>query len=509
MKNHKLIRNGTICLMMNFLTISAFALPESKFGTHLAPTVPDLIRQTNGDMNLLKAKLIQTGVPELDSLWSSREDVFWDSHSAATSSTCDKSKEKCRVLSIFRLPKTDPQSSTATTNRPVVILPGYTGYRIAFVEYAYDLLTHGYGPIYVPDFVDAGESYKVELAPGQSEPLVKDFVTSGAVSPKGVQNMKDHLASLVPASELSLFTRVISQLPVGLGHIDHFDRYFADVDWTMNKAVSDNPEQKILVTSLSMSGLVLTRILAEQDLKPTWIAHIDRIVLESPVTRIQATDHFFKHGGAALEVAAAAANLIYGPKSLGSPDTCMIEFIDKALGNFNPKNVITHSPERISFTDGLRTWAGYETVGSTSSWGLQELTHQYAFAPVDTLPLFSNALNKRVPGIARVLNKFKVPLTLVMTEGDGIVDISATLALSKDLSDEGLQDFHLCKFKTARHQIDIETDKYRDPFMSLLFDQKENLVKPVYGQEPQNELLNCELLTPASPSEDADSNDNN
>jgi hypothetical protein len=494
MKYHKLIKNGTICLVVNFLTLSALALPESKFGTHLAPTVPELIRQTNGDMNLLKAKLVQTGVPELDSLWSHREDVFWDSKSSTTSASCDKSKEKCRVLSIFRLPPGTPNS---TTSHPVVILPGYTGYRIAFVEYAYDLLTHGFGPVYVPDFVDAGESYKVELAQGQNEPLVKDFIKTGNISTKGLQNMKEHLASLVPASEITLFTQVIGQLPVGLGHIDHFDRYFTDVNWTMNRVVSDFPNTKIFLTSLSMSGLVLVRVLAEQNKQPTWIQHVDRIVLESPVTRLQVTDHFFKHGGALLEFAAASANLVFGPESLSSPDTCMVEFIDKALGNYNPDNVITHSPNRISFTDGLRTWAGFETLGSTTNWGLQELTHQYTFPPFDTLPIFSDALNKRVSGITQVLNQYKIPLTIVMTEGDKLVDTTATVALANDLSNQGLQDLHLCKFKTARHQIDIETDKYREPFMSLLFDQQTNVVKPSYGQEPQNEILNCETLNPA------------
>ena len=455
-------------------TSGSHALPEGALGTHNETVIPEILR-SNANLEFLKQRFEKSEVPPLDDLWNQRVDYV--------EGECSSNKNRCRILSVFK--------GTASEH-PVVILPGFTNYRRMYIEQAYDLIQKGYGPIYVSDFVGTGDSYKTELKPGQSEPLMRQVRKTQ--SKKNQKTLVSHIESITANGSASLVEDVVDSLPVGLGQITHFDIYFQDVDFVMNKAVADNPDKPLLVTGLSLAGLVLLRVLPEQEKHPTWIEHVGHIVLESPGVRSLGADSGFRRGGSVVELVAAFDILAFGSNSLVTPGKALTQFADKVLGHFNPENPVTHSARRCTLVDGMRAWAGHETVGATTAWGIQDLTHQYSLGPVDTLPLVSNSLNSKVAAIVRVLNTYQIPLSTVYSEADILADPSATSRFLRDLKKAGLKSSRECIFKTAKHQIDIESDFYRDSYIDLLSDLLSSEPSLVFGTSPGHEILNCQKL---------------
>ncbi len=455
-----------------FFSSAAHAMPEEKLNTHNSTIIPNLILQKNGKLDEVKAQLSQVGVPELDDLWNTRRDIV--------DGVCDDKQNNCRAISVFPGKNSD---------HPVVMLPGFTAYRKLYLEQIYDLIQSGYGPIYISDFTGTGDSYKPELKPGQHLPTINEYMAS--LKPDMEPELHQKIVSIVGEKDADQMRKAIGELPIGRGYIRKFSDYTNDIDLLMNIAVKENPTNKIMLTSLSMSGLNLALALATQGKHPVWISSVDRIVLESPMIRIRATDKVIPKVGMLSDLVTLVGGDLFGSSTIVVKRGAVLQFVDKALGNFNPDNTVSHSPIRISLTDGVRVWNGHETGGGTFGWAYEELTHQYALDPLDILPLVTISLNQRVPQIAKALKDNNITLITVASEADPLVDTSATKSFVQDLAEAGVTQSSLCLFQTAKHQIDIETDKYREPFMSLLYDQKDHQIKSSYGLAPRNELLEC------------------
>jgi alpha-beta hydrolase superfamily lysophospholipase len=465
-KNFLSVRKTSALLLGSLVGLSsAFALPEASLGTHQTPAILEAIA-TISNIDDLRAELSKTGVPVLDSLWDSRVDM--------TAGTCDKVTNNCRVISLFR---------GKTTDKPVVLLPGFTGYRKMYLEQIYDLMEAGYGPIYISDFSGTGDSFKQELAPGESQRLAAKYAQHVPGGDLVLKNKVDSvLKGTLAPEKIPAVLEALRNIPVGLGYITNFDLYVSDVNVIMNTVVRDNPGTKVMIVSLSMSGLSLPEAIAAQSDAPTWIKSVGRIVLESPMINVKATGQFLVMKG--LRAAATAT-----PTETAGQAQQLEPYVIRALGIYDPSNAISHSPTRLSMTDAVRAWSGHDTFGATFSWAAEEAEHQYTYDSM-TLTLNPKTLNRKLPKIVNALKSNGVALTIVCSEADAVVDTMTTKVFSAALAKGGLSN-NLCLFKTANHVIDQETDKYRVPYMELLVDQKDAVVKPAYGDPALHEVLNC------------------
>jgi alpha-beta hydrolase superfamily lysophospholipase len=463
------------------------AMPEEKLGTHANGAITKAILASHGDISLIRSQLSTTGIPELDALWTSAQTVPADACGIVK-------RPNCRVLSVFH---------GRVSDRPIVLLPGFTGYRKMYIEQVYDLLEGGYGPVYVSDFIGTGDSYIPELGAAQKKITIQNILFGNGPldlkSPKVATLFSNQVSKIVGSRNLPEFLKVLYQEPIGRGYIDDFNEYEKDIDFAMKTAIAENPQQKIIMTSLSASGLSVMLALAHQDQKPTWITHLDRIILESPMIRVRGTDNLlgFPVFGFVTEILAAIAQGFPGKVKLAAPEKSLPEFVNKALGNWDPTNVITHSKNRVTLTDSMRVWNGHETAGVTYAWGFQELKHQYSKGPLDNWAFVADPLNYKSRAIADALKRNHVTLITVSSDTDGLVDPEATRGMMSLISSFGAKNAYLCRYKTAHHVIDQESDKYREPYLALLFDMKERRNQtnqaphPTYGVAPRNELLRC------------------
>lgn len=460
-------------LFAAILPFPALAISESLLGTHKGGVIPKLIVSTKGDISAGKAAFSSHGISALDNLWDSREDVV--------TGACDQKQNDCRVFSIFR---------GSENKHPIVLLPGFTNFRRMFIEQVYDLMQAGYGPIYAPDFTGTGESYKPELKAGEATPNIEKFLQENA-SDELTQKFNDAILKGAAAENPALIRDVVLKLPVGIGYIENYNDYEKDIELVMDRAIAENPNTPIVITSLSASGLSVFLALAHQAKKPTWIKHVDRILLESPMVRVTSTDHFFPGFGMLTQILTMIGKGVSGAIKVVDAKASIPEYVGKALGYFNPDNVITHSENRLTLIDSIRVWNGHETAGATFGWAWEELRHQYSRQPFDTVPFAADPLNFKSAAITKALNENNVKLVVVASEADVIVDTSSTRLFLRDLVRAGTKDLTLCTFQTAKHVIDQESDKYRDPFMQVVYDLKNRVTKPSYGLAPENEVLPC------------------
>jgi alpha-beta hydrolase superfamily lysophospholipase len=468
---------------------NAYALPEASMNTHGDGAIPKQIEAAKGNLVALQEQLAKTGVPQLDALWASRKDFHQitlpDATTRVLSGLCGPTDVNCRVLSVFHGP---------SNSRPVVLMPGFTGYRKMYLEQIYDLLNEGFGPIYISDFTGTGDSYKPELKVGQSEPTIAQFDNLPLNKAQGVGALLDQKIMSVVGHDIFADTKqMITQLPIGIGYIKDFKTYNKDVDFIMNQAVLENPKaHNIMIHTLSMSGLCLMLALIDQDSNPTWITHVGRIVTESPMIRVKATGL----GGISDFIATFGAIGI-GPTQVVGAQKAIPEFGDKALGNYNADNLISHSKPRLTLTDGMRVWNGHETTGATLGWVSTELRYQYALnlfdVGLDPLIPEPDPLNNHMEALQDVLAKNHIVYIDVSSMQDPVVDTSATQDFLNHL--KGKSEIHFCTLEDSRHVIDQESDLYRVPYMQLLLDQQKNHVSDTYGTAPQNQIMECVNLT--------------
>jgi hypothetical protein len=460
MKNQKLI--FALSLMFG---LNAFALPEQQLGTRTNGKILEIFKDNNYQTDRIQEELRHSGIPALDNLWATRKDF----------KQCLADGQKCLILSRF---------PGAPNGQPLVILPGFTGYRKMFLEYIHDMAEKGFGPIYISDFTGTGDSYKSYADDGVSVPTLQERLNDKKYK-KGVGNFHDRLSLIAKDSVTkNQIEEAVLPLPLGAGWIKDFDDYQRDLNFIMQFAAKENSEKKLVVTSLSMSGLVLMMGLHYQGKNPTWIKSVSRIVLESPMLRLHATDGAL--AGLITQIGTAAASAIFGSKTLVSPESAFPGFVDKATGYFEPENIISHSVNRLSLIDSLRVWNGAETAGSTYGWVGQELKNQFAVKITD--PKFSN-LNSKVKNIAKALVNNNIVLIAAVSDDDPLTDSEATKKFFKELAQKGVKNSHVCALPKARHQLHAESDFYREPFMALLFDQGANpVVKPSYGGGNSSEM---------------------
>jgi alpha-beta hydrolase superfamily lysophospholipase len=445
------------------LTSSAFAIPEARLNTRTQDKVVPLLSTLS--YSELREKLSKTDVPELDQLWNSRVDY--------RSEGCENKITACQIVSRFEGKSSD---------KPLVLLPGFTGYRHLNVEQAYDLIQKGFGPVYILDFQGYGETI------ANSRPLAEFVVKHGKKVKKAFANKIGEAAFRNEQLQENL-----NQLPVGIAHINDVVEHVDDVNFVMDIAVRENAGKKITINAHSTGSMYLMLSLGQDSAKAPWIKSVSRITMESPYLRGMGTDTLIPipYGFTIAETLVHALKPLLGAKTPVYADRSIPEFVVKATGTFTPGNTISHSPERMSLTDNLRAWSGFETVGADWSWVKSANDAHFDM-------LFPHArfkkLNQRMPRIIKNLAENNIQLISIATDADRIANPKGTHLFLKTLRELGEAEIYDCRFRTAGHGLYVESDKYRDPFMELVADGMSGIVKQVYGNDEAHEALNCEGL---------------
>lgn len=431
------------------------AMPEEKLNTRTQDKVIPLLQSNSYEE--LREKLARTDVPELDSLWDSRTDY----------------RSERQIVSRFEGKKSD---------RPLVLLPGFTGYRRLNVEMAYDLIQKGFGPIYILDFQGYGETIS------NSKPLAQFVIKHG----KKVKKALDQRLS-EEAFRNDLLQENLKKLPVGIAHIDNILSHVDDVNFVMEIANKENPGKKLIINAHSTGSMYLMLAMGQNSSKAEWIKSVSRITMESPFLRGMGSDNMIPvpYSFPVTETLVMALKPVMGPDTPVYATRSIPEFVLKATGTFTPGNSIGHSENRMSLTDNLRTWSGFETAGADWSWLKSSVdTHFDMLMPKAKF----KTLNKRMKRINTNLAENDIQLISVATDADTIANPKGTYMFLKYLRKIGKAKIFDCRFKTAGHGIYVESDKYRDPFMEVIYDGKSGTVKSVYGNDGPHEALNCATL---------------
>lgn len=453
-----------LTLVLGLLLTSALqAMPETLLNTRTQDKViPLLSSRSYGE---LRQELGKTDVPELDQLWDSRKDY--------RSPGCQTKSSPCQIVSRF-----EGKSST----RPLVLLPGFTGYRRLNVEQAYDLIQEGFGPVYILDFQGYGETLT------NSVPVAAFVGKYGKKVKRALEAKFEEGSFRNPTLQEN-----ISKLPVGIAHIDDILEHVADVNFVMAIAARENPERKIVINAHSTGSLYLMLSLGQEARSAPWLKSVSRITLESPFLRGMGTDKMIPvpYSFPITETLVRALKPILGARTPVYATRSIPEFVVKATGSFVPGNAISHSPNRMSLTDNLRTWSGFETAGADWSWVKSSVATHFDL-------LLPNAkfktLNKRMARIHRNLTDNRIQLIAVSTEADTIANPQGTHLFLRKLRSLGKAAIFDCSFQTASHGLYVESDKYRDPFMEVIADARTGEVKTTYGDDADHEALSCSAL---------------
>lgn len=449
-----------LCLLV-VASSTLWAMPEEKLNTRTREKVLPLLESRSYED--LKNTLAKTDVPELDRLWNSRRDY--------RSEGCEVKNGPCQIVSRFEGKSSD---------RPLVLLPGFTGYRRLNVEMAHDLIEKGFGPIYILDFQGYGETLS------NSVPL-SDFVE------KHGKKVKQALTEKLESDNLK-DTSVESQLlklPVGIAHMDNLLNHVDDVNFVMEIAQKENPEKKLIINAHSTGSLYLMLALGQTPREASWIRAVSRITLESPFLRGMGTDKMIPYAFPVTETLVLALKPILGAKKPVYATRSIPEFIVKATGSFVPGNSISHSLNRMSLTDNLRVWSGFETAGADWSWVKASVdTHFDLLLPSAKF----KKLNRRMKMIHKNLSENDIQLISIATDADTIANPKGTYLFLEKLRSLGEAKIFDCRFRTAGHGLYVESDKYRDPFMEVIFDGLTGNVRPAYGVDELHERLDCETL---------------
>lgn len=451
----------------------AWSMPEAKLQTRANSEILQAITEADSYLSL-KVQFGKTDIPELDQLWNSREDFKLGE--------CTPQANDCRILSVFK---------GHVSNKPLVLLPGFAAYRKMYLEQIYDLLKEGYGPIYISDFRGFGDSFRTDINAGLPLKVVKDVLKEEASS-EAVFDQK--LASKFGNKSSQKISAILKQIPLGRNYVENFLDYNKDVHSTVEFAVNNSGMPKVTITSLSMSALSLMLSVHDQNQNPTWIKNTDKIILVSPMLRVKSSNLASIGISGILQV---FTKLFSEGLRLVSYLNMSDEFITKALADFDEKNEMTHSKNRSTLTHSIRVWNGTDTGGATFKWVFEELKHQYARGALDIVPNVTEPLNVKTAVIAEVLESNKVDLFFVGSMGDEIVDTQAGLKFLSELKRSAKNlNVTTCLFKSAKHSIEQESDKYRDSYIDLLVGLKmAKNARAVYQPTAEHEALKCYTVT--------------
>lgn len=451
-------------LALGLLLSSALqAMPEAKLNTRTQDKVIPLIQSKSYET--LREELAKTDVPELDALWNSRKDYHSDG--------CVTKQSPCQIVSRFE---------GKSSERPLVLLPGFTGYRRLNVEQAYDLIEKGFGPIYILDFQGYGETI------ANSRPLQEFADKYGKKVQKALTDKLEEESFRNETLQENL-----KKLPIGIAHINDIQEHVGDVNFVMEIAERENSGKKIVINAHSTGSMYLMLAMGQDSSKAEWIKSVSRITMESPFLRGMGTDKMIPvpYSFPITETLVLALKPIFGAKTPVYATRSVPEFVTKATGGFKEGNSISHSPNRMSLTDNLRTWSGFETAGADWSWVKSSIdTHFDLLLPSAKF----KTLNKRMRTINKNIAENNIQLISVATDADTIANPAGTYLFLKKLRSLGKASIFDCRFKTASHGIYVESDKYRDPFMEVIYDAFSGEVKSVYGNDSEHEALNCAAL---------------
>lgn len=456
-----------LILSLPFLLISlnVAALPEVMLGTHTEQIVVPMLKDPTISYQDVKKILSKTGVPVLDQLWDERIDY--------RSQGCSNKKSPCKIVSKF---------SGIIQDKPLVLLPGFTGYRKMVLETAYDLMLEGYGPVYVLDFQGYGEAV-------QNTTELKKFIQDNG------KKVKNSFAKRLQRENLEdeEVLKKLNALPVSLAHIDNISEYVEDINFVMKIVTKENPQKKVVINAHSTGALYLMLAISQPTHEAKWIPKLSRIILESPFLRSGSSDKTIPVPGSFVltETILPILAKIKGTKNSVYADRSIPEFVTKATGSFDQNNTISHSPYRMSMTDNLRVWNGYETAGATWGWAKASVAAHFDIL----MPKAKfKTLNRRMKAIHQNLTDYKIGLVTVMANKDGIANPKGTKLFMRRLSSLGKADLSLCVSQNARHGFYVESDMYRNPFLQIIVDQLKKEVKANYGEAGASELITCSKM---------------
>lgn len=506
------LRFAMTALVANASCSIAFAISEREWQT--APshdTVYKTVVAEKGNAAAARKILSQYGVATLDSAWNG---TLPDVKTEHLPQVCDRESVmvECRAMTVYK-------RASGANDHPVVILPGFTGYRKIYVEDAVDLIRMGYGPVYTIDFQGTGDSYKQDLSePGARAHKASDFIGQSSIDRDSMlRPLKDAKRAMLSIQEQQILTNLealksdlkdqlnpvsdfmfdqmvakhsglgsvdaqtalvastLKSLGIIRGYVSNFDDYNRDVDAVMKLAITRNPNDKISIWAISAGGLTIMRSLLAQEAlmvsSPSsprlWVNHVRQILLESPMIRIVSLPSL------TAEVAQKLRPVMYTVPDLTLADT----FARKAMADYVNNNNIGHSMYRVPSTDRVRVWSDREGF-PTAGWVSEVLKKEYqmngfaasadkAFDFVNRSRDFEDALStdKNMKAIRDVLTRNGISMVLFASHGDRVVNAAAAAEFMTNLSDRGVQQLRICWFKTAWHQPDLESDFYRDPFM--------------------------------------------
>ena len=445
------------------LSSSAFAIPEERLNTRTQDKVIPLLQNLSYEQ--LREQLGKTDIPELDTLWESRVD--YRSHG------CDTKTSACQIVSRFEGKSSD---------RPLVLLPGFTGYRRLNVEMAYDLIQNGFGPVYILDFQGYGETI------ANSRPLGEFAEKYGKKVKKALEGKFEE--EVFRNEQLK---ETLKKLPVGIAHIGDIAEHIGDVNFVMEIAKKENSGKKLVINAHSTGAMYLMLAMGQNAKEAKWMSSVSRITMESPFLRGMGSDKMIPvpYSFPITETLILALKPIFGAKSPVYATRSVPEFVVKASGSFTPGNSISHSPNRMSMTDNLRVWSGFETAGASWAWLKSSVDTHFDL-------LLPNArfkkLNKRMKAIHHNIAVNNIQLISIATDADTIANPAGTYLFLKKLRSLGKASIYDCRLKTAGHGLYVESDKYRDPFMEVITDGISGGVKQIYGNDQAHEAINCASL---------------
>lgn len=434
-------------------TQGAFAMSEEQLNLRTPDKIQEIFTRNNFVFQAIRAEMQRSGITELDVLWDHRKDFKTVQCNHANN------QQGCLWASRFDGP---------SNRHPIAILPGFTEYRKQYLEMIYDLLGQGYGPIYALDFQNHGQSFQSQLKPGRHLPNLKAWAASQSASEQESfrQDLQKILSPLNETSKANQVLSVVEQLPVGLGHVDSMNDFANNLHWFFPEIEKDLKSQgiqeKLTVIAHSAGSMSFLRALANPH--EQWSQDLQRVIFMVPMLSIH-----LNFGGQAIPNEVAEALLTVkeplGPKDLAFGAGNLPSFLDRALGHFTPGNVLTHSGIRKTFSDTLRTWDGFDTVGATQSWALEELRGE--FRPGEILPL--HGLNQQLPDIQDKIDRHQIAVDLIAAGNDAVAQTNVTEAYGDALSEGNRhRKIRFCNVIGANHVIHQEIDRYRTPMLHFI-----------------------------------------
>lgn len=218
------------------------------------------------------------------------------------------------------------------------------------------------------------------------------------------------------------------------GHIDQFQDFVDDLEAVVQHATQYVAGLPQYLFAHSMGGAIAALYLAQHP------HNIQKALLSSPMLGIQ-TDNTPKWLARSIAVGGALLNRVFSPRKpwyfLGMEDYRYVPF---------DENELTHSEARYQmFRDAYESNPDIQLGGPTFNWLAQ------AFSAI-------HAAHQQA-------DRIEVPVLILQSGDDAVVDNQGQLAFFQKL---GNSHSHIQQIDGARHELFIESDRYRQPALEAL-----------------------------------------